>query len=42
MLEHIKQNFSREFPALDVGLTRCLIAGGGEIVPSTASSSSKS
>ena len=41
MLEHIKQNFAREFPALDIGLTRCLLAGGGEIVPSTASSSSK-
>lgn len=41
MLEHIKDTFSREFASLDVGLTRCLLGSGGEIVPSTASSSAK-
>lgn len=41
MLKHLQENFGKEFPKLDIGLTRILLAGGGEILPSTASSSSK-
>lgn len=41
MLEHLRSNFGTEFPGIDVGLTRTFIKGGGEIVPSTASSAAK-
>lgn len=41
MLEHLKTQYGSEFPGIDVGLTRTILARGGEIVPSTASSASK-
>lgn len=41
MLAHIKENYGSEFPGIDVGLTRTILARGGEIVPSTAASASK-
>lgn len=42
MLEHIKTKYGREYPNIDVGLTRTILrGGGGEIVPSTAASASK-
>lgn len=41
MLEHVKNNYGGEFPGIDVGLTRTILARGGEIVPSTAASASK-
>jgi len=46
MLEHLKNNHSEAFPAIDLGQraqtsTRIFLATGGEIRPSTASSASK-
>jgi phage terminase large subunit-like protein len=41
MLEHVSERFGNRFPALDVGLTRTFLAGGGEIRPSTAAAASK-
>ncbi|MGW6913720.1 terminase [Kitasatospora sp. NPDC054939] len=46
MLEHLVEHFGDEFPAIDLGRnaqtsSRIFIEGGGEIVPSTASSASK-
>lgn len=41
MLEHLKDQYGSEFPGIDVGLTRTILARGGEIVPSTAASASK-
>ncbi|MCG6499452.1 terminase [Kitasatospora sp. A2-31] len=46
MLEHLVEHFGDEFPGIDLGRnaqtsSRIFIEGGGEIVPSTASSASK-
>ncbi len=41
MLEHLKTHYGAEFPGIDVGLTRTILASGGEIIPSTAASASK-
>jgi phage terminase large subunit-like protein len=41
MLEHVKTNFGSDYPGIDIGLTRTILRGGGEIIPSTAASASK-
>jgi phage terminase large subunit-like protein len=46
MLEHLVEHFGDEFPGIDLGRnaqtsSRIFLEGGGEIVPSTASSASK-
>lgn len=41
MLGHVADHHSDEFPGVDVGLTRVFLAGGGQVIPSTASNSSK-
>jgi phage terminase large subunit-like protein len=41
MLENITEHHAGDFPKIDVGLTRIFVSGGGEVRPSTASSSSK-
>lgn len=41
MLKHLSFNYGAEYPGIDVGKTRTLIEGGGEIRPSTASNAAK-
>lgn len=41
MLEHLREHHGRDFPKLDVGMTRTFLEGGGEVRPSTASSAAK-
>ena len=41
MLAHLKEHHGSQFQNVDIGLTRILLPNGGELVPSTASSSSK-
>ena len=41
MLEHVRSNFGSDYPGIDIGLTRTILRGGGEIIPSTAASASK-
>lgn len=41
MLTHLAENHGDEFPGIDPGLTRCFLAGGGEITPVTSKARSK-